>query len=275
MAETTKEYYEIMYSPNYGGFSLPFEFLEAVFRAYPPDSDIGSKLWIPCPNGRERIIQDGETPDPSWDTYSVIVGEQTFYHGYKRLIIKNAYTSKNGTIQFMKNRKSNYITKDHTNYYYLSEYDSMWRDSPHVIELGKKFGLFMKKVKNSEDESSEEDSEDDDDEDDDEEDEDDDDEDDDEEDEDEDDESVLLDDDNEMEIVTSACKYNRNLALARIPNDYTYHIDSYDGNETVVIQFPYKKVILELLEARKTNSDEKLSPLTKKLIDGTLNASGI
>ncbi len=273
MPELQEEYYEIMYNNDYGGFYLPHEFIEAVFRAYPPDSEIGSKLFTPSrPFDRERHILQGADPDPSWDSYDIIVGERNFYHGYKRLVTKRAHKDKHGQIKIAEDvcsRDYSYYTKDNVNYYFLSAYNDDWRDIPEVIELGKKFQLFKNasdqedeqnnQNQNNENSDSDDDSDDQTDENDD----------------DDDDETVLLDDENEMEIVTDACKGQTDLVLKKIPIGYEYRIDEYDGNERVIIVFPYKKVIQELLEARQTHSDDNLGPIAKKLVEGTLDVTRI
>jgi hypothetical protein len=261
MAES-QEYYEVIINFSYGGFKFPYEFLEAVFRAYPPDSEIGSKLWDAC--DYDRIIREGELPNPSWDSFQIIASEKPFYNGYKRVTTKRASKDISGNIQILNDanlgRHYSYYTKDYVNYYFLSQYETEWRDSPHVIELGKKFGLFYKTKRlgieredDSEHDSEEEENSE----------------------EDEEEDYVFLDDSNEMEIVTKACKGKTSLILEKIPVGYDYHVREYDGSESIAVVFPYKKVIQELLEARKTNSDDKLGPITKKLVDGTLDASKI
>lgn len=263
----SQEYYEVIYNNNYGGFQFPYEFIEAVFRAHPPDSEIGRKLFKPHPNfGIERYIRQGEEADPSWNKYYIIIDERNFYHGYKRLVTKQAYKNKHGQIEISKKVNMYYdslFTKDNVNYYFFNRYQTEWRDSPRVIELGKKFELFGKaKEEDEEDEenaeNNNENSESD-------------------EDDDDDDDygSILLDDDNELDIVTQACKGKTDLVLKKIPIGYDYRVDENDGWEEVFIVFPYKKVIQELLEARQTHSDDKLGPIAKKLVEGVLDISTI
>lgn len=46
----------VLYSPDYGGSSLPTDFLEALFVANPPESASGAALWEECgPRDEERL----------------------------------------------------------------------------------------------------------------------------------------------------------------------------------------------------------------------------
>lgn len=289
-ATASDDCYEVIYNADYGGFRFPDEFVHAVFKHYPPDSEIGKLLWKPI---YERIIREGEMPDPSWKySYTLIVGERPFYNGYKRLFTKNVSKNKYDFYEVPKFVTIyGYITKDYKDFYYLDHYENTWRESTAVIELGKAYGLFDARTKKSEgyaDRLSNDSEEDDDDDTDDEEhsvgnDEDNNDDKNDTEDEDTDDDKteyetesiIMLNDTNETEILTNACKGKTDLKIKQVPVGYDYHVDEYDGYEKIIIKFPYKKVICELLEARKTGSDDGLSLIAKKLVDGTLDASKI
>jgi hypothetical protein len=65
------------------------------------------------------------------------------------------------------------------------------------------------------------------------------------------------------------------LTLKQIPVGYNYDIDEYDGKETIVVIFPYRQVISELVIALRSGDNSGLGSLSKQLLEGTLNPDTI
>lgn len=138
--------YEVMYNTCYGGFSFPLEFVKLVFEKYPPHTTVGEQLWRKC-SEHEHFIQPGVTPDPSWTYYQEIVAQKPFVEGYNYVFIKT-YRKYEETGEFKlgpvgyRPDTTRYISADNASFYFLSEHETGWRDSPEVIALAKEFGLF-------------------------------------------------------------------------------------------------------------------------------------
>lgn len=73
-------------------------------------------------------------------------------------------------------------------------------------------------------------------------------------------------------LVESSDEYCK-LEIATVPAGYEYEIIEYDGFETVVIKFPYKQVLIDLINLAQTGSRDFAHPFTQKLIDKTLELS--
>lgn len=134
------EYYEVMYNSTYGGFRFPNSFVKKVFEKYPPDSEIGSKLFDKV-SEYEHFISKDEIPNAEWNSYHLVEGRVPFIHGYNFLILKTVFKPAPND---QPARKSNYLTKNDKDYYFLTEYMREWRDSPEVIELAREYDLFNK-----------------------------------------------------------------------------------------------------------------------------------
>jgi hypothetical protein len=65
------------------------------------------------------------------------------------------------------------------------------------------------------------------------------------------------------------------LAIDTVPVGYDYNINEYDGLETVVPLFPYRKVIGELIECIKTGKQDGLGVMSKKLVSGEMDIKRI
>jgi hypothetical protein len=141
-------FYEVMFNTCYGGYSLPVSFVEEVFKLYPPETEVGKKLFPPV-SEYEHFLIKGETPDPEWNgSYHEIHPEtKDLAHGYKYISIINYF--KNTTYK-EKPKLTQYITKDYKTYYFLTNYCHKFRDCPEVIALGKQHNLFSKKGKKDE-----------------------------------------------------------------------------------------------------------------------------
>ena len=209
--------YEVIYNTCYGGYNMPDDFIKKVFKAYPPDSEVGrDDLWQP--ERTANFITSDEVPDKEWRSYYEIVRSEPFFNDYKEVFC-NKYQKKNGSFTKLPLSRltDGYVTKDNKTFYYIPTSRWSWRTSTHVIALAKEFGIFNDTVDGKK----------------------------------------------------SA------LALAKIKTGYDHNIEECDGLESVTEIFPYKKVIQELLEAKKTHSDDKLGPIAKKLISGELDANSI
>ena len=136
------EYYEVLYNTCYGGFSFPDDFTEKVFEKYPPETEVGSKLFKEDPH--VKIIRpDQELDDPSWMSYYIIEGKEPFKHGYSFMILKQVF--KDSKYKF-EAKKTHYITKDDKTYYFLSSNEYNWRDSPEVIALARESNILKTKI---------------------------------------------------------------------------------------------------------------------------------
>lgn len=58
--------------------------------------------------------------------------------------------------------------------------------------------------------------------------------------------------------------------VQKVPIGYIYDINEYDGKESVGYHIPYNIVIQELVHCVKTGDKTKFSPLTLKIIDGSV-----
>lgn len=197
----SEETYEVLYSDDH--FEFPEEFVEQVFKLYPPESEVGMKLWKTETHKRPFIWSKEESIDPSLKQYYKVEDEEPFAHGYNRLIgldiFIGTYTSRIPC--------NEYLTKDRKAYYYLSCHESHWRDVPEIIALAKSADIINKE---------------------------------------------------------------NGLKIATVPAGYSYRIEEYDGMESVIVQFPYRQVIRELIQALKENSQDGFGPITKKLVDGSM-----
>jgi hypothetical protein len=70
-------------------------------------------------------------------------------------------------------------------------------------------------------------------------------------------------------------KKESSLAIDTVPVGYDYHINEYDGLETVVPLFPHRKVIGELIECIKTGKQDGLGVMSKKLVSGEMDIKRI
>jgi len=200
--DISENYFEVIYNNCYGGFTFSDEFIDAIFEKYPPDSEVGSRLFR---NEKYSVfINKDETPNPELDHYYIIDSKRPYYHGYSKLNIISYF--KDGKFNSDKVKKSDYVTKDDKTYYYTHSYLEGWRAVPEVIALGKEKEIFDKKT------------------------------------------GFSL------------------LRLARVPNGYSYHINEYDGQESVSHYINFRPVMKELLDYIDTKDESKLGEIAKKLV---------
>ncbi len=121
--------YEVLYNSFYGVFSFSRDFVEKVFRLYPPHTDVGKLLWendavatfvLPDEVAPEKNHYKIKDYIPFCEGYWIAVCDSFSYGEYR-------YTSKS------------YITDKHGQYYFLSEcpYKRVWRTTPEVIAMAK------------------------------------------------------------------------------------------------------------------------------------------
>lgn len=136
----TTETYKVLYNDQYGGFSIPYEVYEEMFKRYPPGTKTGDRLFHECKN--TRYIKKGETPNPEWTVYYVITRYEDFYDDFKRIYYKS-YNKTTGNYSYEIN--SDTVTNG-TKYYSLYPYPSdEWRTCPEVIQYLEDQGYIGKK----------------------------------------------------------------------------------------------------------------------------------
>lgn len=74
------------------------------------------------------------------------------------------------------------------------------------------------------------------------------------------------------EIIALVKEMELDIPTDKVPKDYGYYIDEYDGMERVVIDCPNARIIKDLLDIISLNTiskkDINIHPLTLKLLDG-------
>lgn len=138
----TLETYKVLYNNHYGGFSLPNDVYEEMFKRFPPGTTIGDQLFYESKN--TRFVKEGDTPNPEWTVYYLITRYEDFCDGLKRVYYKS-YNKSTGN--YTHEIESDIVT-DGTKYYSLYPYPSdEWRTCPEVIQyvedkgyIGKRFG---------------------------------------------------------------------------------------------------------------------------------------
>lgn len=129
--------YDVLYNTCYGGFDFPTEFIEKVFKAYPPNTELGKKIWksedIAC-----FIPPDNQVPTDR-KSYYKITEYEPFCDGFWRTVCTMTY---DGSQRYECN---SYIT-DKTNYYHLScsQFRRVWRTSPEIIQMARQDGFIGK-----------------------------------------------------------------------------------------------------------------------------------
>lgn len=214
------ETYDVIYNTCYGGFSYPYEFVEKVFKMWPPHTPQGQWLFRACSKFEsETKIEPGTEPNLEWSSYNEIVGREEYIEGFERLhTVYYVRQKDNAETPWKKVGIKAKLYIQHTEskkLYFLSEhvYGDAWRALPELVELVKSEGLIQ------------------------------------------------------------TCFNHAKLAIAEVPNDYTFDIQEYDGKESVIPLFPYHEVIRELVQYAKDHDESKLSPLALKAVRGELPAN--
>jgi hypothetical protein len=127
--------YKLLINKSFDEFIFKEEFVEEVFKKYPPNTDIGEKLFT--------IVDTKKLNDiPLWAyNKKTLLGkpEIPFIDGYRRLV----YT-------FVENKKKNpaytnyetkFIKDIETDEYYSLEGINSWRGNKNIIALAEKYGL--------------------------------------------------------------------------------------------------------------------------------------
>jgi hypothetical protein len=134
------DYYEVLYNRCYGGFSFPDDFVEKVFEKYPPETEVGSKLFE---KAHCNIFRHDDEIDPSLVTHYIIEGKEPFKNGYSFMILKTIFKDHKFEPEA---GKTKYITKDDKTYYYLDNNEHTWREVPEVIAMAKECDILKKKI---------------------------------------------------------------------------------------------------------------------------------
>jgi hypothetical protein len=69
------------------------------------------------------------------------------------------------------------------------------------------------------------------------------------------------------EIIALVKEKGIDISIKKVPKDYDYYVDEYDGKETVIIECPTTRIIEDLL-AIISNKQPTVHRLTQKLLDG-------
>ncbi len=70
------------------------------------------------------------------------------------------------------------------------------------------------------------------------------------------------------EIISLVKEMDIDIPIYQVPKDYPYYIEEYDGQETVVIDFPSKQVIEDLMGIISKKEGGEVHPLTQRLLNG-------
>ena len=70
------------------------------------------------------------------------------------------------------------------------------------------------------------------------------------------------------EIISLVKEMGVDIPIYQVPKDYPYYIKEYDGQETVVIDFPSRQVIEDLLGIISKKEVDGVHPLTQRLLNG-------
>jgi hypothetical protein len=70
------------------------------------------------------------------------------------------------------------------------------------------------------------------------------------------------------EIISLVKEMEVDIPIYQVPKDYPYYIEEYDGMETVVVDFPSRQVIEDLMGIISKKEGGEVHPLTQRLLDG-------
>ncbi len=70
------------------------------------------------------------------------------------------------------------------------------------------------------------------------------------------------------EIISLVKEMEVDIPIYQVPKDYPYYIEEYDGQETVVIDFPSRQVIEDLMGIISKKEGGEVHPLTQRLLNG-------
>ena len=126
--------YEVMYNTCYGGFTIPEEVQERVFKEYPPHTEVGSKLFEP--QKYTVFIEKDEDPPSDKKSFYRIMNRVLFEGEYDRLDVDNGNYNKFSAYFYVQHRPTKKI------YYHgmCSYTEDNWRESPQVIAIMKEMG---------------------------------------------------------------------------------------------------------------------------------------
>lgn len=126
--------YQVMYNTCYGGFTIPNEVEERVFKEYPPHTEIGLKLFET--NKYNRYIEKDDPVPTDKHSFYRINSRMPFHDEYDRLDLDN------GNYNFLS--KYFYVQHRSTKNIYFhgmcSYTEDNWRSSPQVIAIMKEMG---------------------------------------------------------------------------------------------------------------------------------------
>ena len=126
--------YQVMYNTCYGGFTIPDEVQDRVFKEFPPHTEIGSKLFET--NKYNIYIEKDEEPPADKHSFYRILERIPFQEDYDRLDVDKKNYNKSSEYFYVQHRPTKNI------YYHgmcsYTEYN--WRESPQVIAIMKEMG---------------------------------------------------------------------------------------------------------------------------------------
>ncbi len=70
------------------------------------------------------------------------------------------------------------------------------------------------------------------------------------------------------EIISLVKEMEVDIPMYQVPKDYPYYIEEYDGMETVIVDFPSKQVIEDLMGIISKKEGGEVHPLTQRLLNG-------
>lgn len=70
------------------------------------------------------------------------------------------------------------------------------------------------------------------------------------------------------EIISLVKEMEVDIPIYQVPKDYPYYIEEYDGQETVIVDFPSKQVIEDLMGIISKKEGGEVHPLTQRLLNG-------
>ena len=154
-AEEQKECFEVLVNGWYGGFHIPDELRDAIFKLHPPHTEEGHQLFQK--NSIDVYTSEDQIPtDVSDNTYILVTHYEDFKDDYK--IIKGYFVSKYYSLS-QKSPAINYtyITRgdgkfyDYTPYigYGCEKHNRVWREHKDVIRLFKELGYNERESKST------------------------------------------------------------------------------------------------------------------------------
>lgn len=223
--------YDVLYNACYGGgLSFPKSFREAVFEAYPPESELGGQLWekdtTTCFAWSDADIEAFHK-NPSIHHCFKVVRLEPFKHGYHRLVTQSMPIDRSGEASKTRINAWEYVSEYVTKgvgfpIYHLElelDFVSPWRTAPEIIGMAHEHRIMNTLVEGH---------------------------------------------------IACSLNSSTLIKVAKIPVGYKYAISEYDGKEMVHKIAPHNQIIQELVELYRTRDESKLSALTRQLLDGTL-----